>query len=204
VTWELAQKYFIDPTFGGALLEGRSNVLTSTVDLTGIAFLDSPRHLSPLISRLRIAPNARTDVEWDMDYDFQLGHMSASTVLVNYHFGRYTIGGGDAYLEVPPESPNATAAPSPQSFNQLRLLLGYGFTGKPGFSAAANIGFDADLGFLQYAAVQTTYNWNCCGINLEFRRFALGSVRNENQYRFTFALANFATLGNLRRADRLF
>lgn len=204
VTWELAQKYFVDPTFGGALIEGRSNVLTSTVDLTGIAFLDSPRHLSPLISRLRIAPNASTDVEWDMDYDFQLGHMSASTVLVNYHFGRYTIGGGDAYLEVPPESPSATGAPSPQSFNQLRLLMGYGFTGKPGFSAAANIGFDADLGFLQYAAVQTTYNWNCCGISLEFRRFALGSVRNENQYRFTFALANFATLGNLRRADRLF
>jgi len=204
VTWELAQKYFLDPTFGGALLSGRSNVLSSTVDLTGLSFLDAPRHLSPLISRLRIETTARTDVEWDMDYDFQLGHMSASTVLVNYHFGRYTIGGGDAYLQVPPESPNSTAAPSPQSFNQLRLLLGYGYTGKRGFSAATNIGFDADLGFLQYAAVQTTYNWNCCGVNLEFRRFALGSVRNENQYRFTFALANLATLGNLKRADRLF
>ncbi|MGH9500839.1 MAG: LPS-assembly protein LptD [Terriglobales bacterium] len=204
VTWELAQKYFLDPTFGGALFPGRSNVLTSTVDLTGMAFLSGARRLSPLISRLRIQTSSRTDIEWDMDYDFKLGHMSASTVLVNYRLGPFTLGGGDAYLQVPPESPNASSSPLPQSFNQFRLLLGYGHANKTGLSAATNIGFDADLGFLQYAAVQTTYNWDCCGINVEFRRFALGSVRNENQYRFTFALANLGSLGNLRRAERLF
>jgi LPS-assembly protein len=204
VTWELAQKYFLDPTFGGALSVGRSNVLTSTVDLTGIAFLSSVRHLSPLISRLRIQTTEKTDIEWDMDYDFTLGHMTASTVLLNYRLGPLTIGGGDAFLQVPPEAPTATATPLAQQFNQFRLLLGYGHTGKQGFSAAANVGFDADLNFLQYAAVQATYNWDCCGFNVEFRRFDLGSVRNENQYRFTFALANLGALGNLRRAERLF
>jgi LPS-assembly protein len=204
VTWELAQKFFLNPTFGDALSPGRSNVLTSTVDLTGIAFLSSARHLSPLISRLRIQTSAKTDIEWDMDYDFTLGHMTASTVLVNYRLGPLTLGGGDAFLQVPPEAPNATATPLAQSFNQFRLLLGYGHTGKHGFSAATNIGFDADLGFLQYAAVQATYNWDCCGFNVEFRRFDLGSVRNENQYRFTFALANLGALGNLRRSERLF
>jgi LPS-assembly protein len=204
VTWELAQKYFLNPTFGDALVPGRSNVLTSTVDLTGIAFLSSARHLSPLVSRLRIQTSAKTDVEWDMDYDFTLGHMTASTVLVNYQLGPLTLGGGDAFLQVPPETTNTTATPSPQAFNQFRLLMGYGHTGKRGLSAATNIGFDADLGFLQYAAAQTTYNWDCCGFSVEFRRFALGSVRNENQYRFTFALANLGSLGNLRRAERLF
>src|SRR5207245_1764234 len=39
VSWELAQKYFIDPTFGGALRLGARNVFTSTADFTGIAFL---------------------------------------------------------------------------------------------------------------------------------------------------------------------
>jgi len=29
-------------------------------------------------------------------------------------------------------------------------------------------------------------------------------VRNENQYRFNFTLANIATLGNLRRQERLY
>lgn len=204
VTWELAQKYFLDPTFGGALVPGRSNVFTSTVDLTGIAFLSQARHLSPLISRLRVQTSSRTDVEWDVDYDFKQSQINASTVLVNYRLGPLTLGGGDAFLQVPPETAITTAVPSPQSFNQFRILAGYGHSNKPGFSAATNIGFDSNLNVLQYAAVQTTYNWDCCGVNLEFRRFNLGEVRNENEYRFSFALANLGALGNLRRTEKLF
>jgi LPS-assembly protein len=214
VTWELAQKYFVDPTFGGAVVSGRSNVFTDTVDLTGASFLTAPRHLSPLISRLRVQTSARTDVEWDVDYDFVRSGVNASTVFANYRVGPFTVGGGDAYLQVPGECArstcmfNTTTDPNvifwPQLFNQFRLLVGYGHSGKQGFSAATNVGFDAKLGFLQYAAAQTTYNWDCCGVSLEFRRFALGSVRNENQYRFTFALSNLGSLGNLRRAERLF
>jgi LPS-assembly protein len=214
VTWELAQKYFGDPTFGGALVNGRSNAFTSTVDLTGTSFLTSPRHLSPLISRLRVQASARTDFEWDVDYDFVRGGVNTSTVLANYRVGPITVGGGDAYLQVPGECVQSTCMYNsatdpniifrPELFNQFRLLLGYGHSGKQGFSIATNVGFDARLGFLQYAAAQTTYNWDCCGVSLEFRRFALGSVRNENQYRFTFALANLGSLGNLRRTERLF
>jgi LPS-assembly protein len=214
VTWELAQKYFLDPTFGG--LASASNntvcpaqscnvqVFTSTVDLTGISFLTAPRHLSPLISRLRVQASARTDFEWDVDYDFERGGFNASTVLANYRVGPFTVGGGDAYLQVPGQVTGSTVIFSPQLFNQFRLLMGYGHSGKQGFSAATNVGFDAKLGFLQYGAVQATYNWDCCGVSMEFRRFALGSVRNENQYRFTFALANLGSLGNLRRNERLF
>ena len=204
VTWELAQKYFGDPTFGGAFVPGRSNVFTNTVDLTGISFLTEARHLSPLISRLRIQASARTDIEWDIDYGFKRGGINASTVLANYRVGPITVGGGDAYLQIPGETVGSSLIFSPQLFNQFRLLLGYGHPNKQGLSAATNVGFDAKLGFLQYAAVQTTYNWDCCGVSMEFRRFALGSVRNENQYRFTFALANLGSLGNLRRAEKLF
>lgn len=204
VTWELAQKYFLDPTFGGALVPGRSNVFTSTADLSGIAFLSQPRHLSPLLSRLRVQTSERTDIEWDLDYDFKQGQISGSTVLVNYRLGPFTLGGGDADLRVPPESLGPGIAATPQSFNQFRLLLGYGHTGKHGFSAATNVGFDADLNSLQYGAVQATYNWDCCGVNLEVRRFDLGSVRDEHEFRFTFALANLGSLGNLRRNERLF
>ena len=204
ITWELAQKYFLDPTFGGALAPGRSNVFTSTVDLSGIAFLSQARHLSPLISRLRVQTSSRTDIEWDVDYDFKQSQINASTVLVNYRLGPLTLGGGDAFLQVPPESAITNPVPSAQSFNQFRVLAGYGHANKPGLSVATNIGFDSNLNFLQYAAVQTSYNWNCCGVNLEFRRFNLGEVRDENEYRFSFALANLGALGNLRRTEKLF
>jgi LPS-assembly protein len=95
----------------------------------------------------------------------------------------------------------ATLAPT---FNQFRVILGYGNQGKRGFSGAANVGYDATLGFLQYGSLQAAYNWDCCGFSIEYRRFALGSVRNENQYRFTFALANIGSFGNLRQQERLF
>jgi LPS-assembly protein len=201
LTWELAQKYFLDPTFGGALIPGQQNVFTTTVDFTGIAFLNEARRLSPLISRLKFQATTRTEAEWDIDYDFKNGRINASTAFVNYRYGPYTIGGGDAYLLAPSDTPASTA---PQAFNQFRVLFGYGQPNKRGFSGATNLGFDANIGFLQYAAVQTAYNWDCCGLSVEYRRFALGSVRNENQFRFNFALANIGSFGNLRRQEKLF
>jgi LPS-assembly protein len=204
VTWELAQKYYLDPTFGGALVPGTRNVFTATADLTGIAFLTDPRRLSPLVSRLRIQTNSRTDVEWDLDYDVKKGRINASTAILNYRFGLFTLGGGDAFLETPGDTLLSLLTQQPQRFDQYRLLLGYGHANKRGFTGAANIGFDAHLNFLQYASAQTEYNWDCCGMNVEYRRFALGSVRNENQFRFTFSLANISAIGNLKRQERLF
>jgi LPS-assembly protein len=204
VTWELAQKYFLDPSFGGALVPGRRNVFTTTADFTGIAFLTDARRLSPLVSRLRIQTTDRTDAEWDIDYDFKKGYISSSTAFVNYRVGLFTMGGGHAYLRTPGETLVSNTFPGQERFNQFRLLFGYGHPNKRGFSGAINFGFDANVGFMQYSAAQTTYNWDCCGVSLEYRRFALGSVRNENQFRFTFALANIGAFGNLRRQERLF
>jgi LPS-assembly protein len=204
VTWELAQKYFLDPNFGGALVPGRRNVFTSTVDLTGIAFLTQPRHLSPLVSRLTVSTSARNDLEWDADYDFRAGRVNSSTVLFNHHIGLFTLGAGNAFLHAPGAIVSTNQAPTDLQFNQYRAVLGYGSQNRQGFSGAVNLGFDARLNQVQYGSMQLAYNWDCCGINLEYRRFALAQVRNENQFRFTFSLANVGAFGNLRRGERLF
>jgi LPS-assembly protein len=197
-TWEVTQKYFLDPNFGGALVSGQRNVFTTTEDLTGIAFATEPRHLSPLVSRLRVATSSRTDTEWDLDYDFQLGRVNESTLLVNYNLGSFTVGGGDAFLQIP--QPNTI----PLKFQQFRVALGYGGLARRGFSAASSFGFDSETRQLQFATAQTTYNWNCCGMTMEYRRYAIANVRNENLFRFTFSLANIGSFGNLRRQERLY
>ena len=217
VTWELAQKYFLDPTFGGALIAGQRNVFTATEELTGIAFATETRHLSPLVSRLRAATGSHTDTEWDLDYDFQLGRINSSTLLVNYNLGPFTFGGGDAFLQIPQTStttsipPEGTCSPVTSAnqqvtckFQQFRVALGYGSLTRRGFSAATSIGFDAELRQLQFATAQTSYNWDCCGMTLEYRRYAIANVRNENLFRFTFTLANIGSFGNLRRQERLY
>jgi LPS-assembly protein len=205
VTWELAQKYFLDPTFGGTLIPGQRNVFTTTVDLTGIAFLTEPRHLSPLVSRLRAETSSRTDAEWDMDYDFQGRRVNASTVLVNYHIGQVTMGGGDAFLQIPSQTTiSSSGSAQPARFNQFRAALGYGSPTKRGFSGASSFGFDAEVNKLQFLSTQTTYNWDCCGVTLEYRSYTIANVRNENLFRFTFSLANIGAFGSLRHQESLY
>jgi LPS-assembly protein len=202
LTWEVGQKYYFDPTFGNALVPGQRNVFTATADFTGIAFLNDQRRFSPIISRLRIETSPRTNTEWDLDYDLKTGRINASTALVNYHYGPFTVGGGDAFLRV--NDVTLTQTVGQRDFHQFRILLGYGQPQKRGFSGATSFGFDSNQGFLQYSTVQTTYNWDCCGLSVEYRRFALGLVRNENQFRFAFSLANVGAFGNLKRQERLY
>jgi LPS-assembly protein len=203
LTWEVAQKYYFDPTFGHALVLGLRNVFTSTADFTGVAFLNDMRRFSPIISRLRIETSPRTNTEWDLDYDLKSGRINASTALVNYRYGPFTFGGGDAFLRTNDLTLGGTV-PGQRDFHQFRLLFGYGQPQKRGFSGASSFGFDFNQGFLQYSTAQATYNWDCCGFSVEYRRFALGLVRNENQFRFAFTLANVGAFGNLKRQERLY
>ena len=203
LSWEIGQKYFFDPTFGNALVAGQRNVFTTTADFTGTAFLNSERRFAPIISRLRMETSLHTNTEWDLDYDLNAGRINSSMAMVNYHYGPFTIGGGDAFLRVI-DTLAGTTPTAPTDFHQFRVLLGYGQLNKPGLSAATSFGFDANLGALQFATVQTSYTWDCCGLSVEYRRFALGAVRNENQYRFTFTLANIGAFGNLKRQERLY
>ena len=87
LSWFVGQKYFADPTFGNAVISGRRNIFTTTMDLSGIAYITSPRSVSPIVSRLRIDPGANTDVEWDSDYDTKAGRWAASEIYVDYRHG---------------------------------------------------------------------------------------------------------------------
>ncbi len=216
ISWEVKQKYFFDPNFGGAVVNGRRNVLTTTVDFAGIAFLTDPRRFSPVVSKLRMRTSANTSVQWELDYDSKKGQINASTFYTTFHLSNFFVEGSHAFFHVPgeifvtnpiPTCPLAGPRPvncTPARFNQFRALVGYGSPTKRGLSAAVNLGFDSTFSFIQYGAAQASYNWDCCGLSFEYRRFALGAVRNENQYRFAFTLANIGSFGNLKRQERLF
>jgi len=204
VQWRLTQKYFFDANFGGAVLNGRRNIFDSTLSLSGVAFLTEAREISPLISRLRVQTSDKTDIEWDFDYDTGAKKFTADNVFFDMHEGKSFAGLSYARLNAPGRFYTEGVSSAVSDFSQLRVLLGYGSPTKPGLGIAANAGFDLRLVSMQYAALQTSYNWDCCGLSIEYRKFELGSVRNESAYRFNFTLANIGTAGNLRRAERLF
>ncbi len=221
--WKLVQRTYFDPTFGGIIVNGRRNVLDTTLDLSGVAFLTDQRAISPVVSQMKLSATDHIDLEWDMNYDTHAGKFTQSNTFLDYHRGQYFGGVSHARLNAPGRFNTGTGtgtdtiSSGTSDFSQLRLLLGYGTPTKPGLSLAANIGLDLSAirpqstaanvirGLqTQYATAQFAYNWNCCGFSAEYRKYELGSVRNENAYRFNFTLANIGTAGNLRRTERLF
>jgi LPS-assembly protein len=204
LSWEVAQKYFIDSRFGGALVPGVRNVLETTAEFSGVAFLTEPRVFSPITSHLHIRTSQHTDLQWLLDYDTKKGQINSSDVFLDYHVGPYFFGGSHALLHAPGEVFLSSPLPTIDKFNQFRITTGFGNPSRRGFSLAGNLGYDLNFDSVQYTAIQTSYNWDCCGLNFEYRRFVLGPVRNESQYRFAFSLANIGTFGNLRRQERVF
>jgi LPS-assembly protein len=204
LTWEVKQKYFLDPNFGGALVPGRRNVFTSTEDLTGIAFLSSSRVWSPVVSKLRLQTSANTDIQWQLDYDSVRGRINSSATFAEYRLGEYFVGLSHAFFNVPATPVTSALGPQPLVFNQFRYLVGYGHPNKRGLSAGFSMGYDTNLDFLQYVAAQSSYNWDCCGVSVEYRHINVPGVNVEDRYSFAFTLANIGTAGNMRRQERLY
>ena len=220
ISWDLSAAHFFNQGFGGAVLPFRRNVLTSTLDLTGISFLYGAREDSPIISRLAVHTSQRVQFGWDADYDTRAGRMNNSNLYASFRvhdfFGsvsedrlRQLTTQSTAFLSQSPATLAQLAAEAAKytpvtPYNQVQLVIGYGYDTKPGFSAGLNSGFDYQNSQLQYGGAQTTYNWDCCGLTIEYRRLALGSLRNENYESFNFTLAGVGTAGNTNRSTLVY
>jgi len=204
-SWQIAQKLYLNPDFSGALLNGRRNVIDSTLDQSGVAFLTEPRNLAPIISRLRFEAVRNLRLEWDVDYDPRKGHLGADNLYAGYSWDRTTIGVRHMLLNAVDEQGSAASTIKSQ---QVQPFLQIGKPNAVGFNVAANGGYDFVHGALQYAGVQAVYNWDCCGLTLGYRRFELGKVgtvsRDETEWLYSFTFANFGSVGDIRRANTVF
>jgi LPS-assembly protein len=197
VSWRLAQKYYFDPIFGGALVPGRRNVFQATDSLTPFAFADQARKFSPLISDLRIEPGGRWDLQFREDYDPIRGKLTAAGTLVKIRPWR------ESFLTLSDFNIESSPVLEPTS-NQVRMLAGYGNLTRQGWNASFGFSYDAKQHLFQNQIAQISYNGSCCGLAFEYRRLSLGPLRTENQFRIAFMIANIGTFGNIRREEKLF
>ena len=211
ITWRFAQKYYFDPNFDRAITPGTPNPLSTTLDFTGIDFLTGARHNTPVISRLRMRTTDATDVEWDLDYDAKQGKITSSNVFAGYRHGFYRFQFGDSYVNVPLGTTPLTTATAPtgppnapSAYNQIHVSAVYGAANKLGASAGISAAYDLVHQQLQYGALQTQYNWNCCGIDFQYRRFSLGSIRDDTEYFYSVNFAGFASVGDLTHRISVF
>jgi LPS-assembly protein len=193
VSWQLIYKRYFDPTFGGAILPDRRNVVESSADLTGYAFLNGYRRQSPIVSVLRI--QSRVGLEWRADYDPVRKSFVNSSVGVDGRFGQFFALVSHSHLQT-----DQVLAPKA---NQLRAQILYGGDNHRGWNYGFSTGYDYLAASLQFIQAQTTYNTDCCGFSVQYRRNNF-QVFNDNQFRFAFAIANIGSFGTLRRQERIF
>jgi LPS-assembly protein len=60
---------------------------------------------------------------------------------------------------------------------------------------------------MQYATTQVTYNTDCCGFSVQYRRlprYSAGTPSYDNVFLGSLAIANFGSFGTLKKQERLF
>ncbi len=204
VTWKIAQAYYFDPTFGGALTPGTRNVFQALDSITPFAFANEPRRFSPINSDLVISPGGKYDAEVRLDYDTVRHRITTAETLLKIHPTEnfnFTVAQFSIDNTAGPPPFNATLQPPA---NQIRAQVGYGASNRRGWNTQAGVGYDVKQNVLQNEFVEVTYNGSCCGISLEYRRLSLGEIRTENQFRVSLNIANIGTFGNLRREEKIF
>jgi len=197
LSWNVVQKHYFDPTFGGAIFDGQRNVLQALNSITPFAFASGPRNSSPIVSDFKVTPGGKYDAEQIIEYDPQLNKIVAEGTLLKVKpYSEFFATVAHFHIQDDPIL-------QPLS-NQIRALVGYGSFNRKGFNFTGGVSYDIQNSALQNQIAQITYNGSCCGLSFEYRRIALGQVRTENQFRVAFTIANIGTFGNLRRQEKIF
>ncbi len=207
ISWRMSQRYYFDPTFGGVLDPGRKFVFEPTLSLTGFAFAQGQR-LSPINSVLKFSPFSNYDTELSTDINPSGGGVRNVGITSRIHSGPVGVALTEFFINrtaVFTTSPS-TSAPvlSRASFNLLRAVTTYGDINRKGLSAALALDYNLDLRIAHQVVSQVSYNFGCLALDFEFRRFELGNLRRENQFRLALSLANIGTFGNLKPRERLY
>jgi LPS-assembly protein len=194
LTWRLGQARYFDPTFGGAVLPGVRNVVLASEELSPYAFLNGPRTYSPVVSQLSVNPYSFLGFDWRVEYDPLRHKIIDDAFSVNIRHGLYSVGVGDTSITTSPLL-------VPQA-NQITLGGGYGSTNRKGWNAAAVTVRDLLARRTLFEFIQGSYNTNCCGFSVQLRRFNIG-IRDENEWLFSFSVANIGSFGSLQKQGRI-
>lgn len=207
ISWRVSQKYYFDPTFGGMLELGNRVVFEPTISLTGFAFAQG-RHLSPIVSVLKFSPFSNYDTELRADFNPAGGGVLNAGITSHLQQGPVGLSVTDFFINrtaalSTPLTPTGDLADVP-SFHLLRAVASYGESSRKGFSGAFGMDFNFAQRVAHQVVSQVSYNFGCFALDFEYRRFALGDLRRENQFRVAISLANVGTFGNLKPRERLY
>jgi LPS-assembly protein len=212
ISWRIVQKHYFDPTFGGAIVDGQRNVFQALDSISPFAFAFGPRNWSPILSDFKITPGGPYDLEQILQYDPQIRRLVTIGTLLKVKPYReffataafFRLNDNPSQSDMPVSPPSGFVPFQQPLSSQVRALVGYGTETRKGVNLITGVGYDFENKTLQNQIVQLSYNGNCCGLAVEYRRINLGQVRAENQFRIAFIVANIGAFGNLRHQEKIF
>ncbi|MFZ0429367.1 MAG: LPS assembly protein LptD, partial [Acidobacteriota bacterium] len=190
----IGQLYFFDPTFGGAIEDGRINQFFPLDTLTGLPYATGPRDFSPVTTVVRLTPDRRVSFDVRADYDPATGDFRAISAT---GFLRHSLLTAATTYFVTQSLTDQIGRS-----HQVQGRLGLGDQNR-GFSGLGYFSYDAQNSRLLNYLARANYYWDCCGVSVEVGGFNLIS-RQERQVRFSFFLKGIGSFGNIRRPDMVF
>jgi len=202
LTVRVAQKYFFDRNFGGALVEGRRNQFYPINTLSGFTFGGRARSFSPVNLAVRYRPLSSVygDLRMDLDKDDGIvrnvtvgGGVRTDKVLVSaaYYLSRR--------IKLDPNGFEPGTFPGDQVSATVQLgddirgwyggsRIGYDFTNR--FISDTEVSQGRLINSRSYFG----YSWDCCGVQFNYNTFKAG-LRSESAWSFTFNLAGLGSYG---------
>jgi len=88
--------------------------------------------------------------------------------------------------------------------NQFRARAGFGDTNHRGWNAAFDTIYDYRQQQLLWATTYVTYNTDCCGLSVQYRRSRRNDGTYQGDFAVSFSVANIGAVGTLKKQDRIF
>jgi LPS-assembly protein len=194
LAFTVAQKYYFDPTFGGAFRPDEINLFYPLNTISGFASTGIQRNQSPTSLSLRLTPRPGFSYDLRADYDTKLGRLRDTSIWGSWQRKKLRIAG--TYVKT-----NALEA-SMFSADHVQAQFEYNLAER-GFSVGTALSYNIQTRTFLNSNSRLNYVWNCCGISLEFQQYDLG-VRTETRFTFSFSLKGIGNFGNLKQPNVIF
>ena len=194
MSFSMIQKYYIDPTFGGAFRPGEPNAFYPMNTVTGFYQTTRLSSLAPLTSILRLTPQRGIHNEMRFDYDIRLQRWRSGSVSTSWQQGKFFLAG--TYFRARAVELDVLTS------NHVQGQIGFGSPDR-GFSSIMAVSYNLRTSQWLNSSTSLSYSWDCCGLAAAFNQFDLGQ-RTESRFSFSFMLKGIGSFGNIRKPESLF
>jgi LPS-assembly protein len=195
LAFEVMQKYYFDPSFGGAFVPDVSNLFYPLNTVTGFAATGVWRDLSPTSMSLRITPKPGIMYSVRADYDAKLGRLRDASLWATWQHKQLLFSGTYVKTNALDVAMFAT--------DHIQGQFAYKNPAQNGISGSVTLSYNIQSSTLLNSTARFNYLWNCCGVSFEFEHYDLG-FRTESRFTFSFNLKGLGHFGNLKRPESLF